>query len=307
MLELDKFHYFQTIAKLKSFSRAAEQLYVAQPSLSRYVNKLEEELGVRLLDRTQVPIELTEAGRLYLSYMEHIKKTHEQMLTNLARFGQMKTGRLSLGIVRWRGQFILPGLVTPFMEQYSGISLTIKEENTSKSLEDLTAGGKLDLCIINSPLRNKNLDSKIIYRDKVLLAAPKKYPLNSMSELERNSFHHPIKITVESLKDKTFIMQKPDHKLTILIHNLFEKYKITPAKTVELTDLNSILNFAATGAGIAFFPRSGGSCISQKEHLIFYELDIPDFSLDVILAFKKGKVFTESELAFMKFSESFMI
>lgn len=307
MLGFDKFNYIQTIAELKSFSKAAEKLYVAQPSLSRYVNRLEEELGVRLFDRTQVPIELTEAGRLYMSYMDHIRKTYDQMLGDLSRYGQMKTGLLSLGIVRWRGQFILPGLITPFMEQYPGISISLKEENTSKALEDMVAGGKLDLCIINSPLRNKSLDSKVLYRDKIILAVPKKHPLNSGYDIGQNSFRHPLKITVEALRNETFIMQKPDRKLTILINSLFEKYGIRPARTMELTDLNSILNFAATGAGIAFFPMSGGNCIGQKENLIFYELDIPDFSLDVILAFKKEKIFSEPELAFMKFSEDFMI
>lgn len=307
MLGFDKFNYIQTIAEFKSFSKAAEKLYVAQPSLSRYVNRLEKELGTRLFDRTQVPIELTDAGRLYLSYMDHISKTYDQMMEEFSRLGQMKTGRFSLGIVRWRGQFILPGLITPFMEQYPGISIDLKEENTSKSLEDMVSSGRLDLCIINSPLRNKNLDSRVMYRDKIILAVPKKHPLNAGCDIKINSFLSPGKVNVEDLKNETFIMQKADRKLTMLVNSLFDKYGIRPAKTVELTDFNSILNFASTGAGIAFFPMSGGSCIGKKENLIFYELGIPDFSLDVILAFKKGRVFSEPELTFMKFSEDFMI
>lgn len=305
MLGFDKLNYIQTIVELKSFSRAAEELYVAQPSLSRCVKRLEEELGVCLLDRTRIPPGLTEAGRIYLSYMEHIKETYDRMLEELSRCGQMETGRLSLGIIRWRGQFILPGLVTPFMEQYPGIAMTLKEENTSKALEDMVAAGKLDLCIINSPLKNRSLDARVMYRDRIILAVPKKHPLNFGFGMESGSVGHPVKITVEALRNETFIMQKPDCKLTGRINGLFNQYGIKPAKTVELTDLNSVLNFAATGAGIAFFPMSGKSCIGRKEQLNFFELDIPDFSLDVILAYKKEKVFTEAELAFLKFSENF--
>lgn len=113
-MDLTKYHYVEMIAEMKSISRAAQKLYISQPALTKSLARLEQELGVRLFDRSSTPIRLTYAGERYLQGMKNIAAMKYQLDKELEEIADMRKGRLVIGIPDTRSQRWLPHIVPPF-------------------------------------------------------------------------------------------------------------------------------------------------------------------------------------------------
>lgn len=114
MINLEKSKYILTIAELSSFSKAAEKLFVAQSSLSRYVSELENKLGVELFDRSKLPIELTYAGEIYIEYMKEFLNLENKMSDEFNNLKNNPMDNLTVGSFVLMGTYILPNILPTF-------------------------------------------------------------------------------------------------------------------------------------------------------------------------------------------------
>ena len=117
MIDNRRCKYIQTIAECHSISKAAQKLYVSQPSLSRLVKKIEEELGVSLFDRDTTPLGLTAAGEKYLDYIERFQQLDKEMQLEFAAMGAGMTSRLAITTLSLLGIYVLPKIIPNFAEQ----------------------------------------------------------------------------------------------------------------------------------------------------------------------------------------------
>ena len=137
-----------TIYEELSFSKAAQKLFIAQPSLSLTVKKLEQQLGVPLFDRTTKPISMTEAGMEYIHAVEQLRSTEESFKNYIRKVNMMEAGSLDIGSNQLLSSLILPKYVDRFIKQYPNIQLTVSDAN-STTLEKELSVGNLDLVIDN--------------------------------------------------------------------------------------------------------------------------------------------------------------
>src|SRR5699024_1100693 len=155
-MELRQLQYVVQIAIEKNFSRAAEKLHIAQPSLSQQLSKLEQEIGVMLFRRSTNSVEVTHAGKLFIDQAQKVLDIVEQMKQEMDDIAHMRTGKLVIGSLPITGSHILPHVLPVFQSQFPDIEVTLIEE-TSSNLELLTAQGQTDLTLLSYPVGDTSL------------------------------------------------------------------------------------------------------------------------------------------------------
>ena len=138
------YEYFVAIVQAGSLTKAAEKLYVSQPSLSQYVKRLEESLGVTLFDRSVSPLRLTYSGERYYHYVLQLMKMDEDVRREFQDIRSSVSGRLRLGVALWRGACLLPDVFPEFHRRYPQIQIDLFE-GSSASLQTELQNDRLDL------------------------------------------------------------------------------------------------------------------------------------------------------------------
>ena len=168
------YEYFVAIAEAGSLTRAAEILYVSQPSLSQYLRRLESELGVELFNHRTSPLKLTYTGERYYESVKQMMRLEENIKKEFQDIKNQESGCLRLGVAFWRGACLLPDIFPEFHRQYPGIRIELMEDHSDK-LALALMNGKLDIAVMNLPhtLDYRKLTSDIIFEERILLAAPR--------------------------------------------------------------------------------------------------------------------------------------
>ena len=170
-------NYIKEIAETKSISIAAEQLGISQPALSAFLKKTERELGCLLFDRSRQPLELTEAGRLYMDYLEKDDALREQLKQNLSDITGLQTGKVTVGGAGFFNIAYLPLAIASFVEEYPGVSVSIVDGRVPE-LVSMAQKGMLDLFI--TPINDE--PERFVYEElleeDVFLAVPTEWEVN---------------------------------------------------------------------------------------------------------------------------------
>ena len=196
-MEFKELESFVTIAKVKSFSKAASQLFLTQPALSNHIAKLEAELGITLFERNNKRTELTPAGQqFYLSAIE-ILNQREHALLNLEKYQGKIEGLLQVATSSVPGQYVLPDILTRFHEIYPDVTFNL-HHLSSREITDSLVNGDLDFGFVGASPDNRNLIYEKVQDDELVVIAPNKPPY---SEMESISF--------SQLLDAPLLLRKP--------------------------------------------------------------------------------------------------
>ncbi|WP_374711778.1 LysR family transcriptional regulator [Symbiobacterium terraclitae] len=175
-MNLHHIRYFVSVARHRSFTRAAAENMVAQPSLSQQIRRLEEELGAPLFDRSQTPVRLTDAGEALLPHAEAILRQVEAARAAVEERLGLRSGRLVLGSLPMTGSRLLPRAITAYRRRYPGIQVILREESTLR-LTELALSGETDLTLTTLPPGSPDLDWQPLLTEPILLALPPDHPL----------------------------------------------------------------------------------------------------------------------------------
>lgn len=168
---------FVVIAKTLNFRRAAEQLHMAQPSLSRTIAQLEAELGVELIKRTTRQVQLTTAGKVFLTEAQAVLLRTEQAICTVRQTAIQTSGRLGIGFTEMALQTIVPKVLSVFRDRFPQIELDILEACTETQVEALRLA-KIDVGFLHPPLRTPFLTLLPIYQERMVFALPVSHPLS---------------------------------------------------------------------------------------------------------------------------------
>lgn len=167
-MDLKQLQYFVVIAELGSFTRASDSLGISQPSLSRQVRLLEEELAEHLLIRTGRGVETTEAGKVLLHYGNAMLQMANRAREDIQDLKRMPRGRIAVGLPPRLAHLLTPVLVEEFRLKLPGASITVSEGPSVKMREWLM-NGQIDLALFYDPAPSSKLDYESIYREELLL------------------------------------------------------------------------------------------------------------------------------------------
>jgi DNA-binding transcriptional LysR family regulator len=230
---------FVALARELHFRRAAEQLSMSQPALSKQIRRLEEKVGGGLFARTRRKVALTESGRVLLPLAEKLLRESESALTITKEASNGRAGILRIGFGLAAVSDILPRTILRFSREYPLIKLQMCDMSTPSQLRALFEGS-LDLGILRLPIASAELDSLPLIRERLVLAVPE-------------SFRYSQREGLAALRDAPFVLISRSASATFHDHALHvcRSAGFTPNIVQESAETFTILNFVRAGLGVS--------------------------------------------------------
>lgn len=286
MIDIQKCKYILAIAELSSFSKAAEKLYIAQSSLSRYVSELEEIIGLKLFDRSKLPIELTYAGEKYIQYVKDFIELENKMIEemNNIKFGSM--GSLTIGTFALMGTYILPNIIPHFSQRFPFVKLNIMNE-MPHSFENSLKNGSIDICLVNLPPLDQSIKYEIIDEDKILLICSINHPLSLKykSEVENNSLENPTEIDFKDIEDEKFILLPQPNNMRKIADEIFNDWEISPSNILNVPGLNMAIDLVSANMGLTFVCKSTIKYKKLENPVIYFTVGKLESMASIIISY----------------------
>ncbi len=257
-MEFHRLRYFVTVAREGSFTRAAEQLYVTQPSLSEQIRKLEQELGTALFERLARRVMLTPAGHAFLPHATQALAAVESGKSQVREILGLKGGRVGIGALPSVGAYWLPQALAEFRTQAPHVEVLHREESLSAHLERQVELGELDLAIIRLPLSRPSLSHRVILRDPLMAVVPPGHRLASRR-----------KISVSELRHEGFITMKPGNGSLEVLLAQCRRAGFEPRIVMETTQVEVVRGLVEAGMGVSILPKMAvpnqRHCVALKD------------------------------------------
>lgn len=291
-----------TIHKEQSFSRAAQKLFIAQPSLSLLVKKLETQLGVPLFDRSCKPIRLTEAGKQYIQAVESIRETEANFRNYLQSLSAMEAGALGIGSNQLLSSLVLPKYITAFNQKYPNISLKLMDAN-STTLQNELSLGQLDMVIDNQVLPEDLFEQTQLATEYLLLAVPSHFPENEVLSPYRLTYndilagnHEQVtaNVPLEKLNNVPFILMNRDNDTRKATEKIFQASAFSPKVLFELDRLTTLYSYVELGAAASIVSDTLVRNIhtTGPDHIYFYPINSKYARRGIYVSYKKNKYHT---------------
>jgi DNA-binding transcriptional LysR family regulator len=237
-MDLLQLRYFQTVARLEHMTKAARQLYIAQPSLSQTIARLEEELGVPLFDRQGRQIQLNQFGRVFLRRVERIFGELEDARSEIADLAGMERGGIALAVVIPQ---ILPDLLRAFLTDHPHVSFRLFHQHSSPTVQQQLEQGEIDLCITSPPIEQQGIGWISLMTEEIYLMVPPGHPL-----AERTS------IDLKEVEHEPFISLKPGNTIRDLTDSFCRQAGFTPKVAFEGDEPSTIRGLVTASLGVGF-------------------------------------------------------
>ncbi|GAB3038420.1 MULTISPECIES: LysR substrate-binding domain-containing protein [Oleiagrimonas] len=281
MFNLRQLRYFVAVAETLSFTRAAQSLHISQPPLSQQIRALEDDLGVRLLDRTKRRVRLTEPGRLFLEEARKLLAQAESARVTVMHAAAGYGGRLRLGYpVSVAFHPALPRTLLEYAQVAPTVQVELREMYTGAQYESLLAN-QIDVGFVRAhpaqSLRGRDrLHIRVLDRERMLLAMPSAHPLAKRS-----------RIALRELADTPFVAQPGRYGTTLYdaLMTLTTRAGFHPAIVQEAQQVTGLLALVSAGIGVTLVPASLRAV--KLTHVRLLELEDPDAFLMLGLATRK--------------------
>jgi DNA-binding transcriptional LysR family regulator len=242
---LDQVRGFVAVAEERHFGRAAERLRMTQPPLSRQIQRLEREIGVRLLYRSQRAVELTAAGEAFLAEARRLLAVAEAAPETARRVGDGEVGTVRIGFTAASGFGFLGDLLNRIQDRLPGIELVLGEMVSAEQLAALDSG-MLDLALVRPPADDPEYASRLVQREELLLALPRDHPLAETDEPAQ----------VHELQGQPLLQYAPEQARYFAELTARILAPITHRTTHSLSQVHTMAALVAAGQGIALLPAS---------------------------------------------------
>jgi DNA-binding transcriptional LysR family regulator len=265
---------FLVLGRELHFRKAAEQLCISQPALSKQIRRLEEKVGGGLFARTRRKVTLTEPGRVLLPVADKLLKDSESALTMAKEACLGRAGILRIGFGLAAVSDILPRTLLRFSREYPGIKLQMSDMSTPLQLASLLEES-LDLGILRLPIRSAELDSLPLIRERLLLAVPE-------------SFRYSHRDRLSTLRDAPFLLLSRSASATFHDHALSVCHRagFTPNVVQESAETFTILNFVRAGLGVSLVQSAAARM--NVPGVRFHELKMSESEWDIGMAWMRN-------------------
>lgn len=308
---LKNMSYVYAVYKYKSFSKAAEALYISQPALSSTIKKVEESIGLPIFDRSSNPIKLTLAGQHYISTIENIMHLEKEMQAYFDQLKEQSHNTINIGGTSFFCTYVLPTLVQQFNTEYTNYTVNLTEGNTDLLIKYLREGD-MDLIIdVENKTETKLFDSVVWSREDLLLAVPSHLKVNEKLKKYRLTFQNITdgtykrekypKVSLKFFENENFILLKKGHDMYQRSIKICKNAGFTPKVSMYLDQLLTSYEIANKGIGITFIRASITRYLSSTDKLYFYKIDDALALQNIMLYYKKSNKLSTSHEQFISF------
>lgn len=290
-MDFRQLEYFVTISREKNFTRTAEVLHVSQPSVTKAVKNLEAELSLKLIDRRQKHVTLTNEGKAFLLHAEQIMQAVEDTYRDMERFQLEKQGTVHFGIPPMVEAYLFPDLFTSFKAMYPDMNLDVKEYGDSTEVVAKAESGELDFGIIFSNDAIDQANKMLIMTDNMSLCISPEHPL-SRKEV----------ISFDDLRDEHFIMQQSNTYQHQHVYGRCVERGYVPDILLCTTQLKTIKQLVGNRLGISVLP----DFVTNEETILVRRQLTPPLSVNICLYWGKNKKLSEMDKRFLDFMKHYI-
>ncbi len=240
--------YAIILSETRNFSYAAEKIGVSQPAFSKQILNLENEIGIKLFDRSTNPLSLTAAGEFFVEKAKEIVFLEDVLVKTLEKYKTGEKGRLVIGAVPFRSSYMMPGLIKALKDRYPHLKIVLEECGLSE-LEKGLNDGEYDFAIMNLPINNPHLEAIPLEEDTLTLAVPKKYAHLVKTEKEGEIDDFSL------AKDVPFVTVRKEQEMRRLFDALCIKAGIEPDIYATVTGVATAWEVVKSGVAATIIPK----------------------------------------------------
>jgi len=286
-MELYTLQVFLTVATEKSFSRAGDKLLRTQPAISLAVQRLEAELGEKLIDRSGKELLLTDAGHTVADYARRFDNLRQELENSLAELRDHSAGTLTVGANESTSLYLLRH-ITKFRHMYPGIKVKVQRSLSSKIPAELL-DGNLELGVISYEPADERLRSTVIYADALALVVSPKHRLARRKE-----------VSISELAEETFIAHNVVSPYREVVLRQFQRHRVPLNRDIEMPTIETIRKLVQNNDGVAFLPRM---CVEQEiEQRTLREVRVREFHVErkIRLVYPARRALSHAAQAFLE-------
>lgn len=288
-MDIRELEYFVTVSELTSFTATAKRLHISQPAISKSVQKLEEELGCILLDRTQKRVSLTEEGLVFLALARDILARLLEAKNTMTEYKTLTRGTFRIAVPPLLGAYVFPHLFATFKIKYPSLEMFVMEDGSSAAV-DLVKEEEVHVGLVILPTNLTDLHSQRITSQEIVACLPSAHPLSK----------EPF-LTFGQLKEESIILYNEGFILREIILNEYAKFDSIPKVALSTNQFQTIKALVANGVGISFLPVN-----SIKEATDMTPISLsPRLFLDMGLIWKQNKALPLACKAFIDFVNNY--
>ncbi|QWT20322.1 DNA-binding transcriptional regulator OxyR [Bacillus sp. NP157] len=280
-MNLRDLSYLVALAEHRHFGRAAEASFVSQPTLSTQIKKLEDELGVALVERTPRKVLLTETGREIARRARGVLSQVEEIKSIAQRTRDPESGTIRLGIFPTLGPYLLPHVIPLLRERFPRLELLLREEKTEQVLHMLREG-TLDAGILALPVHDDSLHTEFLFEEPFVLAVPSGHPLAS---------HHRLRM--DDLSEQNLLLLEDGHCLRDQALEVCHMAGAGEKTGFRATSLETLRQMVSANVGITLLPSLAVQPpVAQSANVHLIEFEDPAPSRRIAMLWRKSSAMT---------------
>lgn len=242
-MTLQQLHYFRVLAKVQHYTKAADILHIAQPSLSYSISQLESELSIKLFEKQGKQVRLSYPGEKFLEYVEKSLEILEDGTMMLKTLSDTEKGEVTLGYIYSISSKFIPEMIKKFYEKDSNkhIKFSFVQNLSEMVLKDLK-NNKIDLAFCPKP--DKSFQCIPIFKQKLYLIAPKNHPFSSRGSIK-----------IAEIIDEPFVAISKSSSLRDTVNDIYRQLNASPKVVFEAEECNAAISFVSLNFGISIIPE----------------------------------------------------
>jgi len=290
-MDLFELEAFVTVAREGSFSKAAKALYRTQPAVSQIIQRLEQEVGHPLFDRSSRRGVLTDAGRVLLTHAERLLNLKAQALAAVNDVRHVRSGHLVIATNELTCLYLLP-LLDDFRRQHPAVRLSIRRGLASRIPADVRDYAA-DLGVVTYQPGDTDLASVVIYRDQLAFVVPRGHRFTRRRE-----------VTIRDLRNESFVAHHVSSPYRAKVLETFQKRRVTLQMPIEMPTIDAIQRFVAAGHGVALLPAIAVESEIAQGDLVRVRVPELTFERPVRLVWRKAGTLSHAAAEFLRVAEA---
>lgn len=290
-MNTQELEYILCIAKHQNLTKAAQELYISQPTLSKHLKKIEQEINGKLFSRSGNRYIPTYLGRKYMEYAHRMLEIESNWNRELSDLTSCKTGELNIAFPPMRSTCIIPSVIPQFHKEFPNVKINFLEESNEiekKLLLDET----LDFAVFNETIPNSELSYETIGKEEILMMIPNNHAFLKKG-MNSNSVH------LKDFENETFILNFSNQTTGKIMQDYFNSLDIVPNVLFRTRNIQAAALLCQQGYGICFIPKTYIDIIPFKEKPALFHIGEKGVYSTLVVAYRKNKYMTEYEKRFI--------
>ncbi len=278
--------YAVILAETRNFSTAAEKLNISQPAFSKQIIALENELGLKLFDRSTTPLSITPAGEFFIEKARNILFEEDVLLKTVEKYKSGEKGKIVIGAVPFRSSYMMPGLIKSLKDKFPDLQVVLLEYGLPV-LEKGLLEGEYDFAIMNLPINNQEFETIPLCEDELVLAVPKEYKI--LIKTDKTGEINDL----SAAKNIPFVTVGKEQEMRKLFDALCAEAGVEPCIYATVTGVATAWEVAKSGSAATIIPKQFIDAKEGKDKVEIYKIKNTPYKRQSAVVLRRGQYVSE--------------